>query len=93
MPAHKGFRPPNAGKGRIKGSVNKTTVEMRTIRACVAEAFHGLGGTQGLMRWAKDNQTAFYQIAARLIPVEMTGAGGGPIQVAHTVIDELHPDH
>ena len=38
MPAAKGTRPPNAGRGRIKGTPNKATAE---ARAAIAEFVDG----------------------------------------------------
>lgn len=37
MPAKKGQRPPNAGKGRPKGALNKATRDVRKAIALVAE--------------------------------------------------------
>src|SRR6185437_12722696 len=38
MPAPRGTKPPNMGKGRKKGTPNKATADVRTIIAKVAEA-------------------------------------------------------
>lgn len=77
MPAAKGVKPPNAGKGRPKGVPNKTT---QSAREAFALAFDKTGGYEGLTNWAIENPTEFYKLYARLIPVEHVGAGGeGPI--------------
>ena len=69
--------PPNAGKGRKKGSLNKLTT---SAREAFALAFTASGGAEGLTTWAKANPTEFYKLYARLIPVEHVGEGGtGPI--------------
>lgn len=72
----------NAGKGRPKGVPNRTT---RAAREAFQLAFDGAGGVDDLIEWAKANRTEFYKIYGRLIPTEVTGANGGPIEatIAH----------
>ncbi len=78
-------RPPNAGKGRPKGSPNKTTT---SAREAFTLAFQGLGGAQALQDWAKENTTEFFKLYARLIPQEHVGEGGsGPIA---TVVKHIY---
>lgn len=67
----------NAGKGRPKGAVNKTTA---SVREAFLLAHQGIGGAVALAAWAKENQTEFYKLLARLIPTEITGKDGGPMQ-------------
>ena len=82
-------KPPNAGKGRPKGSPNKLT---KSARDAFALAFEGIGGAEALRRWALENQTEFFKLYARLIPVEHVGEGGeGPIS---TVVKHVYEaDH
>ena len=79
MPARKGTRPPNAGKGRKAGSQNKVT---KAFKEGVLAAYHGMGGVEALTNWARENQTEFYKIASRLIPHEVTGPDGESIAPA-----------
>ena len=89
MPAAKGTRPPNAGKGRQKGSQNKLT---KSAREAFQHAFDAAGGPAGLSEWAKANLTEFYKLYARLIPVEHVGEGGtGPIATTVKHIYEQVP--
>ena len=68
-----------------KGAVNKIT---KSVREAYQLAFEGLGGLDALVAWGRENQTQFYQIHARLIPVEHVGAGGeGPIA---TVVKHIY---
>lgn len=67
--------------GRPKGSENKITKEIKTVKATVLEAFHELQKhpKANLVAWGQRNPSQFYQVAAKLIPTEVTGAEGGDI--------------
>ena len=90
MPAAKGTRPPNAGKGRPKGVPNKVTT---SAREAYQRAFEGLGGVESLIAWGLENRSQFYTIHARLIPVEHVGEGGaGPIAtVVRHIYETVEP--
>lgn len=66
--------------GRKKGSLNKTTA---SVKAALSEAFDKRGGVPALLTWAKDNETEFYRLWSKMIPVEVTGENGGPIEHRH----------
>ena len=65
-------RPPNAGKGRPKGSLNKTTQSAKEAIAFAAEA---LGGGQRILEWAQsdpDNEKSFWiSIYPKLLPLQV----------------------
>lgn len=42
----------------------------------IAAVFVRLGGTAAMAKWANENQTEFYKIYARLLPVEGPGDKG-----------------
>lgn len=71
-----------AGPGRPKGVPNKTTQSAKDAIAAAAEA---LGGAVRLVEWAKEdtaNERAFWSsIYPKLLPLQVTGEGGGPVQV------------
>lgn len=67
MPAPKGTRPPNAGKGRARGSQNKVT---RAAKEAFVIAFDKLGGVEALATWARKNPTEFFKLYSKLIPTE-----------------------
>lgn len=69
-------RPPNAGKGRVKGVPNKTTV---AVKQALAAAFDELGGVAALAEWARGNPDDFYKLWVKLLPTEVSGPDGGPI--------------
>lgn len=80
--------PPNAGKGRPKGALNKTTL---AVKDALQQTFDGIGGISAMITWASENQTAFYQLYGKLIPVEAkventhSGPNGEPIQNEVTI--------
>lgn len=59
-----------AGPGRPKGVPNKLTT---SAKQAFQLAFDELGGVEGLVRWAKqdDNLGDFYKLYARLIPTDV----------------------
>lgn len=63
------------GAGRKKGIPNKVTTK---AREAFALAFDDIGGGKALAQWAEENQTEFYKLYARLIPVDHT-SGEKPI--------------
>lgn len=75
----------NAGKGRPKGSLNKTTA---SVKAALCEAFEKRGGVPALLRWANDEPSEFYRLWGRLIPVEVSGEDGGPVTLTLRVVNE-----
>lgn len=79
-------KPPNAGKGRVKGVPNKATAN---VKAALTEAFDELGGVTALMAWAKKSPTEFYKLWGRMMPLEVAGPGGGPIPLGIGLTDAL----
>jgi len=81
--------PKNTGKfgkgnpGKPKGALSKTT---RTAKEAIAIAADKLGGAERLVAWAQEdplNERAFWSsIYPKLLPLQVTGEGGGPIQVS-----------
>ena len=69
-------RPPNAGKGRVKGVPNKSTV---AVKEALSLAFEGIGGVEQLQAWAKANATEFYKLWAKMLPTEIKGDLGAGI--------------
>ena len=61
-------KPPRAGMGRPKGSVNKTTA---SIKQAIEAAFNGVGGHEYLMRQAEENPQAFLTLLGKIIPAQV----------------------
>ena len=80
MPAPKGTRPPNAGRGRPKGAVNKLS---KTLKDMILGALDDAGGQAYLVEQARANPSAFLSLVGRFVPREtaLTGPEGGPIKI------------
>jgi len=63
---------PGAGPGRPKGIPNKVS---GLAKDAVAKVFEDIGGVAQMAEWARANQTQFYQIYAKLLPLQVNGAG------------------
>ena len=61
---------PNGRRGGIKGKAGVSAKEN------IMAVFTRLGGTAAMAEWAKNNQTEFYKLYGRLVPVEGPGQGG-----------------
>ena len=61
--------------GREKGAKNKFTKQFKDL---LTETYSALETDNkfGLIKWAKDNQTDFYKICSKLIPIQLTGKDG-----------------
>src|SRR5215469_14446590 len=67
MPAPKGTQPPNAGKGRPKGAVNKVT---KNLREMILGALDDAGGQAYLAEQAQTNPAAFMALLGKVLPPE-----------------------
>lgn len=57
--------------GRQKGTPNKMTM---IAREAIEEAFDRLGGVDNLVRWARENESAFYEkIWPKILPQQIHG--------------------
>jgi hypothetical protein len=72
--------------GRQKGTPNKVTASVKEV---FANVFHSLQDDEQncLAAWAKKNPTDFYKLASKLIPTELTGAGGADLFKAFNGVD------
>ena len=88
-----GKKPPNAGKGRPKGSANKTTA---ALKEAILEAAKLVGqdgkGKEGLVGYLKRVATqdvkAFSALLGKVLPLQVTGDGGGPVIIQASAHDE-----
>ena len=79
--------PPNAGKGRPRGSRNKATTN---LKAALEASFTALGGVQWFVQLAKSNPDAYVKLLLQILPKAAPESaeedGGGDI------LDDPDPD-
>lgn len=63
--------------------------ELKLVKDVFAETFMDLQYIDkfSLKTWAMANPTEFYRLSAKLIPVQLTGAGGGAIELANVTFE------
>lgn len=79
---NRGSKPGERRGGRQKGTPNKTT---RAIREMVTEALDRAGGVDYLVRQANENPGPFMTLVGKVLPLQVAGHDGGPLNV--TVIE------
>lgn len=70
------------GAGRPAGVPNKMSA---AVKDNVIDVFEAIGGVQNMAVWATENQTQFYNLYAKLLPLQVTGANGGALEVVHKI--------
>lgn len=71
-------RVPPAKGGSRKGIPNKTTAQVKDM---IMEALHKAGGVKYLVKQAEQEPKAFMALIGRVLPMQVTGDGGGPIKI------------
>lgn len=78
-----------AKTGRAKGTPNKST---RKAKEAIEFAADKLGGGERLAAWAAEspeNERSFWAtIYPKLLPLQVTGEGGGPLSVVFKTVYE-----
>jgi hypothetical protein len=77
-------KPPNAGKGRVKGVPNKMTAD---IRAMILGALDAAGGQDYLADQAHANPGAFMALVGKVVPKELNV--DGQIAVGSAIMERL----
>lgn len=70
------------GPGRKKGIPNKDTA---LIRDMIATALTQVGGVEYLARVAESHPGPFLSLVGKVLPIQLTGEGGGAIQFERIV--------
>lgn len=67
-------KPPAAGKGRVKGTPNKVTRELKEM---ILQALDGAGGVDYLIQCANEPRTAsaFLTLVGKVLPMTVQGPG------------------
>ncbi len=68
--------------GRKAGTPNKITAD---LKAMILGALEDAGGREYLAAQAKTSPAAFMALLGKVLPMQVTGNGGGSIEVATTV--------
>lgn len=66
------------GAGRPKGSLDKGNA---LIRELIVQALDQVGGVDYLADVARSHPAAFVSLIGKTMPLQVTGAGGGPVEV------------
>jgi len=90
-------KPPAAGMGRVAGSLNKTTKTLKEAILLAAELSGRDGrGSEGLVgylqRVADEDVKAFSSLLGKVLPLQITGEGGGAIQIARIELVPMLPN-
>lgn len=79
-------KPPNAGKGRVKGVPNRMT---KALKDMILGALSDAGGQDYLSKQALENPTAFLTLVGKVLPLDVNNNHGGQI-VAQVVFKGLN---
>lgn len=80
-------KPPAAGRGRPKGSPNKVQAAVKDMVLQALNEAHEDGGAAYLKEQATKNPTAFLTLVGKVLPLQLTGKDGGPIETADVTED------
>lgn len=79
--------------GRPKGAVNKTT---KLLKDAILQAAQEAGGKDGLVGYLKSqavlNPAPFMALLGKVLPMQITGEDGGPVQVTRIELVAVEPD-
>lgn len=78
-------KPPAAGRGRPKGSLNKTTA---AIKDMITQALDKAGGVDYLLAQSNSNPTAFLGLVGKVLPLQVSGDPDNPVihEIRRTVV-------
>jgi hypothetical protein len=75
------IKPPNAGKGRTKGTPNKVTGLLKDAIIEAASRAGGSNDAKGLVAYlearAKDTPGPFLALVGKVLPMQIAGSGDG----------------
>lgn len=66
------------GRGRPPGSLNKIGASLKDM---ILEATENAGGVSYLQRQADENPGPFLALLGKILPLQVTGDGGGPLKI------------
>ena len=72
--------------GRQKGTPNKLT---REVKEMILDALDQAGGVAYLVDKAETHPQAFLSLVGKVLPLQVTGEGGGPVMIQHLTDEQL----
>lgn len=82
-------KPPNAGKGRVKGVPNKITAELKDM---ILQALDGAGGVEYLIKQADASPSAFMALVGKVLPLQVNANVDATLRegtdLSHLTLDE-----
>lgn len=76
--SNRGSKPGERRGGRQKGTPNKTTGALKEM---ILRALDECGGVDYLIKQAGEEPKAFMALLGRVLPMQVTGEGDGPLQI------------
>ena len=76
--------------GRQKGSPNKLTAQLKDM---ILSALDESGGIDYLKQTAIDHPTAFLTLVGKVLPLQVSGEGGGPVRfetIKRVIVEHAH---
>jgi hypothetical protein len=86
--SNRGAKPGQRFGGRVKGTPNKVSSD---VKGMILGALHDVGGSDYLRRQAEENPVAFMTLVGKVLPMQLTGAGGGAIQLSEVKLTIIDP--
>lgn len=75
--------------GRKAGTPNKMTRELKEM---ILEALDKAGGIEYLVKQADEKPVAFLGLVGKVLPLQVSGEGGGPVQFEQIVRKLVRPN-
>lgn len=85
----KGEKRPGQGRGRPKGGSNKQTIELKDM---ILGALDKAGGVEYLAKQALESPTAFLSLVGRVLPTQVTGKDGSPLELVRVMVSQVADD-
>lgn len=80
---------PNNGRGRPKGAQNKNT---KALKDAILGALEAKGGQKYLERVAEQDPRTFCTLIGKVLPMQVTGEGDGPLKIEFVNVYHANED-